>query len=191
MGLLKDIDEALRQLEEAKKDKAPAPTKHKVASKTAEEDPEVDKEGFIRLMAFLNERDGALDVIVHVHLGSGTIEGSIFIKPIITRKRCIRDHVIGQVPFTKVGSRVTCTFKEARQKRGLGVQPIGHVTPGVTGHPGEVPVNIVASWEMPGHDRCATGGTHATGSSEPVKISSFLCQTIDIRCFDIGMIMAT
>ena len=75
--------------------------------------PEVDKEGFIRLMAFLNERNGALDVIMHVHLGPGTIEGSIFIKPIFTRKRCIRDHVIGQVPFTKVGSRVACTFKEA------------------------------------------------------------------------------
>ena len=44
MGLLKDIDTALSRLTEAKKDKAPKVTKHKVASKTAEEDPKVDTE---------------------------------------------------------------------------------------------------------------------------------------------------
>ena len=46
--------------------------------------PEVDKEGIPAGLAFLNERDGALDVIVHVLLRPGTIEGSIFIKTIFT-----------------------------------------------------------------------------------------------------------
>ncbi len=44
MGLLKDIDKALSRIEEAKKDKAPKTTKPKVASKTAEEDPKIDKD---------------------------------------------------------------------------------------------------------------------------------------------------
>ena len=44
MGLFKDIHKSLAQLEEAKKDAPPAPTKHKVASTTAEEDPKLEKE---------------------------------------------------------------------------------------------------------------------------------------------------
>ena len=44
MGLFKDIDEALSRLDEMNKDKAQSPTKHKVASKTAEEDPKPEKE---------------------------------------------------------------------------------------------------------------------------------------------------
>ena len=43
MGLLKDINKAMKSLEEAKKDKAPKTTKPKAASNTAEEDPKIEK----------------------------------------------------------------------------------------------------------------------------------------------------
>jgi hypothetical protein len=44
MGLFKDVNNALKKLEEAKKDKASKTTKPKVASKTAEEDPKIEKD---------------------------------------------------------------------------------------------------------------------------------------------------
>ena len=44
MGLLKDINAAIKRLEEAKNDKASKTTKPKPASKTAEEDPKIDKD---------------------------------------------------------------------------------------------------------------------------------------------------
>ena len=125
------------------------------------------------------------------HLFAGAIKGTVNVKTILAGRRRVGDHVIGQMPFTKMRRSITAILQDPGQERRPGVEPIGHVAPGITGHPGKVAIDIVARREMPCHDRRTAGGTNPAGNGKPMKVSSLPGQAVNIGRLHIRVAMAT
>ena len=80
---------------------------------------------------------------------------------------------------------ITGFLQKSREERRTGVEPVGHVAPGIAGHPGKVPINIVTGGKVSGHHRGATRRTDPTGYREPVKVRTLPRKAINIRGLDI------
>lgn len=140
-------------------------------------------------MAFLDEGNGALDVVMDVHLRPGTVEGSIIVKPVFGQERGIGDHVVGEMPFAIMGGGIPGLFKKTRQHGGLRVKPIGHVSFLVARNPGEVAIDVITGRKMAGHDGCTAWGTNPAGYREAMEVSSLLGQPVDIGRLEVRMSM--
>ncbi len=138
-------------------------------------------------MAFLDEGNGALYVVMDVHLRPGTVESSIIVKPVFGEERGIGNHVVCEMPFAIVGGGIPGLFQKTRQHGGLWVKPIGHVSFLVARNPGEVAVDVVTGRKMAGHDGCPAWRTDPAGYREAMKVSTLLGQPVNIGRLEVRM----
>ena len=154
---------------------------HRVKGRVRLVNPQVDEKGLFCRRAFFDKGNRAGGVLMHGDLLPGAVEGAVVVVAVNFRQGRIRDHVIRKMPFAVVGRRVAGGLQHPRQRRRLGVEPVGHVALGVVFHPGEVAVDVVAGGKMPGQDGGPAGRTHAARDREPVEIRALPGQPVDVR----------
>ena len=75
--------------------------------------PEVDEERLSLGVAFFDERDGALDIVVDEHLGTRAIERPVVVVTVLAEERRVWDHVVGQMPFAVMSGGIARFLQEA------------------------------------------------------------------------------
>ena len=111
--------------------------------------PEVDEKGFSLAVARLNEINGVLGILVNRHLLARAIESAIGVVAIFAGERGVGDHVVGEVPFSKVGGGIACLLQKAGKERSLGAEPVGHPSLGIARNPGEMAIDMIAGGKCP------------------------------------------
>ena len=154
-------------------------------------DPEIDKEGLTRRNRFFNEGIRMHRVFVDRHLLAGAIKSTVFVIAILSRSGRIGNHVISEVPLAIMGSRITRFLKHPWKHRSLGIEPIRHTSLSIAGHPCEVTVDVVTGGKVPRQDRGATRRTNPAGDGKAVEVGALLGKSINIRCPNVRMSMAS
>ena len=77
--------------------------------------PQIDKKRFLLGDRLFDEGDGVFGIFVHRHLFTGAVEGTVFVVAIFAGQRRVGDHVVGEMPFSEVGSAVAGALQETGQ----------------------------------------------------------------------------
>ena len=134
--------------------------------------------------------DRFIDVFVNWHLLAGAIECPVSVVAVFNWQWRIGDHIVGEMPFSKMCGSVPLLLQEPGQQRCAGAKPIGHATFGVVGHPCEVPIDFITSGKVPRHHGRPAWRTDSAGDGESVEIRAFGGESIDVRRLHVGMIVA-